>query len=639
MNQKFKLIAANKFAMILFISVFTSTQSFAATDNPDAFAKLSLEELGNIQITSVSKNKERLIDAAASIYVITGDAIHRYGAQTLPEALRLAPNLQVAQISANQYAISARGFNSSTANKLLVLIDGRAVYTPLYSGVFWDAQDVLMQDIDRIEVISGPGGALWGANAVNGVINIITKKSRDTQGNLASVTGGAKGAGIAMRHGGSFGAEGSGGSGAYRLYGKADDWRNLVSAANGSPTADAWRRRQAGFRADWYDQHNTYTVQGDAYSGTDNQATPGNQDFSGANLLARWIAKMEDDSELRVQGYFDRTTRDFSGILTEKLKTFDLDIQYSLAEKNGSRWTFGGGYRIADDRVGNSAILAFLPPQIDLHWGNLYAQNEQKFGEDWRLTIGAKIETNHYTGVEFMPSIKLAWKFAENKLLWSDLSRAVRTPSRIDTSLFAPATPPYLIAGGPDFRSEVANTFNLGLRAQEDNGLSYSVTAFHSQYTRLRSIDITPGQPFVLGNNIRGLVDGLETWGSYQLNNALAFDASAQYLRERFSGPNLAQSLPGNDPLWQLKVGSKWNINEQQHLDVALRHITKLPNPAVPAYTAVDVSYGWQLSKNIDLMLTGRNIFDSGHQEFSGGTNTIPILIERRFDVALTARF
>jgi iron complex outermembrane receptor protein len=238
-----------------------------------------------------------------------------------------------------------------------------------------------------------------------------------------------------------------------------------------------------------------------------------------------------------------------------------------------------------------------------------------------------------------MPSIKLAWKFAENRLLWTDFSRAVRTPSRIDTNFYAPATPPFVLAGGSDFRSEIANTFNLGLRGQEENGLSYSITAFHSKYTNLRSLDPTPQGSLVFGNGIYGNVDGLETWGSYQPNSAWTFDASAQYLRERFSGANLASSLPGNDPRWQLKAGSKWNVNEQQFLDVALRHITRLPNPVVPAYTAVDVSYGWKFNKNVELMLIGRNIFDAVHQEFSSGTGTVPLLIERRFDVALTARF
>jgi iron complex outermembrane receptor protein len=615
-------------------SLLAMNQSNAAMAAGDDFANLSLEELGNVQITSVSKKPERLADAAASIYVITSEDIHRSGVHTLPEALRLAPNLQVAQISANQYAISARGFNSSIANKLLVMIDGRAVYTPLYSGVFWDAQDVLMQDIDRIEVISGPGGTLWGANAVNGVINIITKKSSAaTDGTLANVEVGNKGKGYAVRHGGDFGGD----SGSYRFYAKFDDWRH-VSSGDGQQGPDSWEHGQGGFRADWRGQRDDYTVQGDVYHGSEDPSVPGQFVIGGSNLLTRWTRKTDDGAELRVQSYFDRTTRIETGLFAENLNTWDLDVQYSLPEQMGKRTIFGGGYRVADDQVGNSTQLAFLPAHLYLHWANLFIQQEYPLWPDWQLTVGAKAESNDYTGVEFLPNVKLAWKLAEDKLLWTDLSRSVRAPSRLDTQVYSPPSPPYFIAGGPNFRSEIATTVDVGLRAQASKSWSYSIVAFHTLYNDLRSVDVVPDHTVQFLNRDKGLVDGLEAWTNYQLNKSWSFDAGAQMLRERFSGTDIVSIPPGDDPHAQTRIGVKWNIDDRQHLDVAVRHVGKLSTPPVPAYTATDVSYGWQISKTWEVSLIGRNVFDPRHEEFSSGTS-VPILIERTVDLALTARF
>ncbi|MES2952261.1 MAG: TonB-dependent receptor [Pseudomonadota bacterium] len=611
-----------------------------ARANAVAYADMTLEELGNLQVTSVSKKEERLADAAAAIYLITNDAIRRSGAQTLPEALRLAPNLQVARISAYQYAITARGFNSSTANKLLVLIDGRAIYAPLYSGVFWDAQDVLLQDVDRIEVISGPGGTLWGANAVNGVINIITRQAQATDGALIHASAGGTANGLAFRHGAAFGD----GSGAYRVYGKVD--RGLRSVrADDSSVADAWDRTQTGFRADWRGEHNAaMTVQGDAYRGAAEQTgtTGGQQQISGGNLLARWSRASGDGSAWRVQTYLDHTRREVPGSFSEKLNTLDIDVQYSLLGDASRQWIWGGGYRLSDDDVGNTQLIAFLPPKRQLRWANLYGQMERAFRSDLRLTTGVKLESNEYTGVEVLPSVKLAWKPSGDTLLWSGLSRAVRAPSRIDTEFFSPAAPPYVLAGGPNFRSEIATTLEFGWRAQPTTSSSYSVVAFRSNYEYLRSLDSLPNGAFVLGNNINGQVDGLEAWGSYQVTPSWSLDAGLQLLNERFGGPSLALSPPGNDPRAQWLLRSRWNISESQQFDVALRHVDALPTPAIPAYTAVDVRYGWRLSKPVELAVVARNLLDPRHQEFappSSRDRANPVLIPRTIDVTLTVRF
>ena len=611
---------------------------WSAQSEATALTELSFEELGELRVTSVSKKEQRLADAAAAIYVITGDAIRRAGARTLPEALRLAPNLQVAQIDAKTYTVTARGFNTgSTNNKLLVLIDGRTVYTPLYSGVFWEVQDVLLQDIDRIEVISGPGGTLWGANAVNGVINVISKKADSTVGELAHVMGGNTERAVAIRHGGVLGTEG----GAYRVYAKADQGRH-TTRINGADGLDGWKRWQLGWRSDWRFAHSELTVQGDAYRSSGDPTPTGQQRNTGANVQVRWNRPLADGAALRLQAFLDRTTRDIPGTFSEQLNTLDFDVQYSMPNVDGQQTIWGGGYRVADDHVGNTAALAFLPADRKLHWANLFVQHERGVLPNLSLGVGAKLETNDYTGLEFLPSLKLAWKPSDPQLLWAGLSRAVRAPSRIDTDFYVPGKPPYQLAGGPDFRSEIATILELGWRARQGQNLSYSVVMSHSAYDRLRSLDKLPGGVIVFGNQIEGKVDALEAWASYQLSGAWSFDASVVLLHERFNGANLATSLPGNDPRARWALGSRWSINESQYLDVRLRHVGKLPSPAIPAYTAVDANFGWRVSKAVELTLSGRNLFDPRHREFppSGAAQRAnPVQLERAFDVALTVRF
>jgi iron complex outermembrane recepter protein len=626
------------FRAVYILHAFFLAASYSYANNQVAsLANMSLEELGNIQVTSVSKKAERLADTAATIYVITADAIRRAGARSLPEALRLAPNLQVAQINSNQYAISARGFNSTTANKLLVMIDNRTVYTPLFSGVFWDAQDVLLQDIERIEVINGSGGTLWGANAVNGVINVITKKTTATIGNLAHGVGGNISEQLAMRHGAAFDDT----NGAYRIYAKVQQWQHS-QRENGADAKDAWDRSQVGFRSDWADDSNEFGLQGDSYRNSIDQLAPGQQANTGTNLIGRWQRKLASGSSVRMQTYFDHSTRDTPGTYRETLNTFDLDVHYSLPEDTvGTQSTWGGGYRISDDQVDNSAALAFLPADRKLHWANVFAQQSRALGKNFQLTMGGRLERNDYTGVEFLPNAKLAWNAADDKLLWFRLSRPVRAPARIDRDLYAPGAPPYVLAGGPNFRSETAQIMELGWRAQAGN-LSYSLVMFHSEYDHLRSMDIQANGVFVLGNNVEGKVEGIEGSANYQLTKFWSLSASATFLDEDFRGVERIQSSPGNDPRSQWTFGSKWNIDATKYFDISLRHVGKLPAPAVPAYTALNVNFGWSLTRDLELGITGRNLGDPQHQEFASGNGVQglnPIQIERELDVAMTVKF
>jgi iron complex outermembrane receptor protein len=584
----------------------------AALSGMADLTELSLEELANIRVTSVSKKPESLADAPASIFVITGNDIRRSGSTTLPEALRLAPNLQVARVDARNYAITARGFNSPFANKLLVLIDGRTVYSPLFSGVFWDAQDVVLEDVERIEVISGPGATLWGANAVNGVINVITKAAADTQGGLAAVGAGNNEKHGAFRYGGALDNGGH-----YRVYGKYAD-NDDTERADGVPVLTGWRREQAGFRTDWGNSNKSITLQGDAYNGSLHQQGTRDIGIAGANLVGRMDTRLEGGSNLSFQAYWDFTERNQPNAFIEHLHTVDAQLQHSLTMAEVHNIVWGAGYRFAMDRVQNDTTFAFLPEDLNMYWGNVFVQDEIVLRENLRLTAGAKVESNNYTGVEFLPTLRLAWKPEPHNMIWTSASRSVRAPSRSDRDLFAGS-----LLGGPDFRSEIANVAELGYRAQPTSTISWSVTAFYSRYDELRTLELNrDGSGAVFSNGAEGSSRGIESWGSWQ---ALpAWRLSAGFVAQRVSttlkpgrmdltgSTGLATSDPSN--YWSLR--SSYDIAQGKELDVTLRHSGKLRGPEVPAYTTMDVRYGWKIRRDLELSVVGQNLLDSSHPEF-----------------------
>jgi len=601
--------------------------AFAAAPSParaEDLADLSLEELANLEVTSVSRRAERLADAPASLFVITGEDIRRSGVTSLPEALRLAPNLEVARVDARQYAISARGFNNSVGNKLLVLIDGRTIYTPLFSGVFWDAQDTLLEDIDRIEVISGPGATQWGANAVNGVINVITRRATGTLGTVAEAGIGNRERGVAARQG--FALDGGG---AVRVYGKFSDGEHGVRA-NGAAVPDEWHNGQAGFRGDWGTAASQFTLQGDAYRGSVQQAATGvDTRMSGGNVLARWNRQLAGTDRLQVQAYIDNTTRDVPGSFGERLDTLDLDLQHGFQAIAGHAVTWGGGHRRSYDHVSNSAALAFLPASKTLKWTNAFLQDEITLQEQLRLTVGAKMESNPYTGWEFLPSLRLAWKPESSQLVWSALSRAVRAPSRLDRELFLPGQP-FLLAGGPDFRSETAKVFELGYRAQPSPRLSYSVTGFYAIYDHLRTIEPAAPGTFILGNKMEGRTKGIETWGTYQVLSYWRLSAGALFLTEDLrlradSGDATGVAAAGNDPKRQFTLRSSLDLSSEQQLDIMARHVGELPNPRVAAYTAIDARFGWRFRRDLEFSATAQNMFDRRHPEFGAAASRLEI--------------
>ena len=605
--------------------------SAAIHPSVERLTDLSLEDLSNIEITSVSKRAERLSDAPTSIFVITRDDIRRSGATSLPEALRLAPNLQVARASANGWAISSRGFNSSSANKLLVLVDGRSVYSPLFSGVFWDVQDLMLEDIERIEVISGPGGTLWGVNAVNGVVNVITRSSAATQGRLLALGAGNQEAQAALRQGGALGDGGH-----YRIYARQGH-RSHTETDDGRAVDDASHTTQLGFRADWKRESDSFTFQGDAYDGKRQQPMPGTINISGVdlalgtiavsggNLVARWERRLAEEASLTAQATYDRVERTVPPTFADKLDIVDLQIQHAFRPARDHSLVWGAEYRYAMDDVTNSSFIAFLPAHLDQTWASLFAQDEIAIGAGLRLTLGARIENNDYTGTEFLPNIRLAWKPGADQLLWGAVSRTVRAPSRLDRDTFVPGQAPFLLTGGPDFRSEVASVYEIGYRGQPVERASYSITAFQAGYDRLHTQELAPSQTSLFfGNGMEGTVRGLEMWGSYQATPTWRLHGGLTRLWQDFrlkpgsmDTADSVASTQGSNPSRQWMLRSSLDLPRQMDFDITARYVAELAQPLVPSYLALDLRWAWRPRPDLELSVTGQNLLGPAHGEFT----------------------
>ncbi len=590
----------------------------AAAQSTSELKTLSVDELLNLTVTSVSKRSQPLSDAAASIFVLTAETIRRSGATTLTEALRLAPNLQVARIDTVQYAISGRGFNNAIGNKLLVLVDGRTVYTPLYSGVFWDQQDVMLEDVERIEIITGPGATLWGANAVNGVINVITRSASDTTGSLVVAGAGGNERSGAAR----FGTEV--GSGAIRFYAKYAEW-DRTTRTGGVPALDDWNRAQVGFRSDWEADDSTFTLQGDAYDGSSQDRGSigpfvfGEIAVSGFNLLGRWQHALSEGSDIQLQMYFDHSAREDFLFYEPTADILDLDFQHAIAA-GAHQIMWGGGYRHAKDDIGAGLVTTFIPSSRTLQWGNLFVQDEVTLSDSLRATFGLKLESNDYTGVEYLPSARLAWKPSAHRLVWGSVSRAVRAPARFDRDVRFPATPPFAVVGGPNFESEVANVVELGYRAQHSETISYSLTGFIHRWDRLRSGSALPVE---LENKIEGTVQGVEAWAEYRPFAFWSLAGGVTYLHEDLrlkagSTDPVGVDNPTlrNDPDYQWQLRSSFDLPRDFQFDLQLRRVDSLPNPQVPAYTELDLRLAWLVGDALELAVAGRNLLHERHAEY-----------------------
>ncbi|MEO7742174.1 MAG: TonB-dependent receptor [Usitatibacter sp.] len=573
---------------------------------------LDLEQLTRVTVTSVSKREERLVDAAASVFVITAEDIRRAGVTSLPEALRLAPNLLVVRSDTSQYIVSARSGLSGSANKMLVLMDGRTVYTPLFSGVFYDALTVMMEDVDRIEVISGPGSTLWGTNAVNGVINVISKSARRTQGGLLAGGAGDQEKGGSARYGWSSGSNGS--VRAYARYFERGEHR-LASGASAMDGASRW---QAGLRGDWDQASHSATLQGDVY-GTNVGNLGGARDLSGGNVLGRWRANLGGDSSLVLQGYYDRTEREHAGSFKEARDTLDAEVQHTSRPWSTHRIAFGGGYRASRDKTEATPVLGFIPAGRTLTLASLFAQDEIALAANLRATLGLRTERYTYSGVEWLPNARLSYSLTADDVLWAAVTRTVRSPSRIDRDLVVPGMPPFVITQNDAFQPEIANVAEVGYRGNLGHALSLSFTGFHHRFKQLRTLEPL-GASQVLANGAEGRVSGLEGWGDFRPFTDWRLLLGFTLLREKTEilpgRVNLTEAPLGNNPRRTALLRSLWNVTPSTQLDLMLRYVGALPNPAVPAYTELNARLGWRVSRSLELALVVMNALDRDHAEF-----------------------
>ena len=619
----------NQIAYLPAALLLTTAGLAVAEPAPDAplaqdLAGMSIEQLGDIEIYSVSKTSQPLSDAPSAIFVITHDDIVRSGAVSIPEILRLAPNLHVAQTSASAYVITARGFsgnanNQNFSNKLLVLIDGRSVYTPLFSGVYWDMQDVLIEDIDHVEVISGPGATLWGANAVNGVINIITRKSADTQGWAADADVGEAERGASLRYGGKVGENFS-----YRLYAKGFFRGQSTTPATGAGAHDDWTRGQGGFRLDWAaSPRDNLTLQGDAYQGDESQ--PGvDQKIAGRNLLARWNHTWQGGAALQAQVYYDRADRG-----SFVVDTFDLDVQHSFALGRRNQVVLGGGARVYRYATFGADAFHFDPAGRTLNLLNVFVQDSISINDATTLVVGLKLEDEPLAGVTPLPSARLSWKPSDAILVWGAISRSIRSATPFDRDVVEKIGPVLFLTGGTDFQSEKLTAYEVGVRVQPSPRLSFSVSGFYNVYDDLRSVEPTPVTllPLMWGNGVKGRTAGVEAWGDFQVASWWRLSAAFTVLNKDLSfKPGdlrlVGLEQEGDDPANQASLKSSMNIGRAVTFDADLRYVGALPNPLVPAYTELNARVAWNVNERVELSLNGRNLLHDYHQEFPAANAT-----------------
>lgn len=602
-----------------------------ASSEVQSLVGLSLSQLSNVQVTSVSKVAEPLSTADASIYVITHDDIVRSGVTSLVEALRLAPNLQVTQMSASDYVVTGRGFGGnpseqSFSNKMLMLIDGRSVYSPLYSGVYLDVQDVVLADVDRIEVITGPGSTLWGANAMNGVINVITRSAARTQGTLVQVDAGNLEQDITSRYGTALNESTS-----LRIYGKLFQQSPMIQP-DGTDPHDDWNKQQGGFRLDSSLGLNALTVQGDAYRGTEHALDETGGLISGSDVLGRW-QRDTAQSQWQLQSYFDQTERwSQGGIPAFVLRTYDVELQQALSLSGWDRFIWGAGERVNSYGFTDSSTLLWVPPDRNLTLGDLFAQDTLTLPQGVGVTAGLKLEDDPYAGWQALPDLRATWNATAHTLLWGAISNAVRSPTPFDEDVLErdPAVNPIIIlAGNADFRPERLWTSQLGLRSQPTPVLSTSLSLFYNDYSDLRTIEFGPPAPPALisltwGNQMQAVTYGFEAWADWQVQPWWRLSPGVTALHERFAfepgvsaiSPTIGLSQETDDPSVRATLTSSMDVGHELSLNATWRYVGALPDPALPAYDELDANVAWRPAGRLQLALQGSNLLHARHLEF-----------------------
>ncbi len=625
----------------------------ADADRQRDLTSMSLEELARTKVTSVSKTEEPRFRTPAAVQVVTAEDIRRAGATSLVEALRLAPGVHVARINSNQWAVGIRGFTSRLARSQLALMDGRSLYTPLFAGTYWETQDTLLEDVERIEIVRGPGGTLWGANAVSGIVNIVTKDAKDTQGWFVSAGGGSEErAFFRARYGGPIADKGS-----YRVYGKY--FRRDAAFHPATEDFDAWHMAQGGFRTDWKLRgDDRLTVQGDAYSGRAGERTTlsfyerpflrtveRQAPLSGGNVTARW-AHLMNGSVLTVNTYYDRTNRAEPNF-REARDTLELDLQHQFGLGQSQRVVWGLGYRLSDGRSQGIETVAFVPPDRTDHIFSAFVHDDVGLVKDrLRLSVGTKLERNQYTGFELQPSARIIWAPGPRHAVWTAVSRAVRTPSRLErdlalTAALSPTLPLFArVIGNEGFTSEKTWAYEAGYRIQPADRLSLEAAAFHNRYRDLTSLEQDPpfvesGRqilPFRFANMLRGRSSGLEVTSLAHLSTRWWISAGYSYLSlhlETRPGSTDTTSVgsAGSSPRHMARAQSSWSLPGHVDVDLGFRWIDRLPSQRVPAYSEMDARVGWFVVPRLELAIVGQNLLHKRHAEFGGSPD--PTEIER----------
>lgn len=646
----------------------------ANADPLSTLKSLPLEELMRVEVSIVSKAPLALADSPAAVHVITSRQISQSAADNLPDLLRMVPGLSVARIDANKWAVTSRGFNNELANKLLVMIDGRSVYTPLFSGTFWGMNDLLLEDIERIEVIRGPGASVWGANAVNGVINIVTKNAADTTGTLLSASLGSE-----QRQGGARSGGALADNGHYRVYAKYRNQDDSVFVGGGD-ASDHWDDTRGGFRLDWRRGADTFQLQGDAYRGDFGDSLPildmAPPDFSrvlndqidvaGSNLLLRWGRRQAPGIESEFQAYLDYNYRQ-QWIIEERRKTLDLSYQQARTNPHGNQLVWGLGYRLGMDHLpdGDTArgqLHFFTPKRRQDQLFSTFAQYDHPLlAERLWLTLGSKLEHNDYSGFEVQPSVRLRWKPGSDSLLWAALSRAVRTPSRAEHDILFPlflideGPPPTMLTlvGNRDFEAEELLAWEVGYRFHPRPDLAYDLALFYNDYDQLQTLEPAGFIPLPIGfpaigalvepaNRLRGDVYGLELAVNWSPTPDLSLQASYSFLEmELHAKAGSLDPLPeineGFSPEQQLGLLASYQLSDRLALHVWTKYTDRLPRLEIGDYVQLDSSLQWSLSPATSVTLGGRNLLNPDQRQFSSGV--VPSEIEREFFIRLVHRY
>jgi iron complex outermembrane receptor protein len=667
---------AARVGVILALSLGLAIPGPAQSPSLPDLTQFSLEDLMNVQVTSVSKREQKLSKAGAAIYVISQEDIRRSATASIPDLLRMVPGIHVAQINSHTWAISIRGFTDKYGDKVLVLIDGRSVYTPLTSGVNWDQQDVPFEDIERIEVIRGPGGTVWGANAVNGVINIITKSSKATQGGLVSAGAGSQKAvqGL-LQYGGRIDTIGT-----YRLFG---DYANLGDspAPSGEAVTDGWHKAHAGFRSDWdLSPKDTLTFQGDLFESREAQTIdtvlvndlPREVVFddqitvAAGNVLGRWEHALSNGSGTTLQVYYDHYDRVERG-LGETRNTVDVDFQHHLTLGPRNNVVWGAGYRVTTDNITPGYAILYVPSQYTDRLASAFVQDEIRLAPSLWLTLGAKLENNSYTGFEYEPSGQLVWNLNGRHTLWASASRAIRQPARADFYIRAdiPGGPVNGVAGvieltgNPSRKAERMYDYEVGYRAQATGRLSLDLTAFSSYYHGLQTnepevsiLAAGPAGPYVLtpilfADNAHAHNYGAEAFITWNATPRWRISPGYSFLQMQVAGdPSTMDPAPGEivneSPKHQFQLRSFVNVTRRLEWDATVYQVGRLQDGGAgptPAYPRLDSRIGWRLGESLDLSIAGQNLLSAAHAEYHDTFSILHSLTARSVFAKVTWRF